>query len=410
MNTRALLLVGAAALLVRVGYVLSGPGSPVVGDTPGYHSYAVHLLDSGSYVNDEGERASRPPGYPLFLAAVYSVFGRSPAAVVAIQCLLGALTCVLTALLAGGVLKPPWPLACGLAAAGYFGLFSPPAFLLTECLYSFLLALAFFALHHGVWPADRRAFLFGLALAAAFLVRPEVLVFAVLAAALLPLLAKGFGRREAAAAALGFALFSGPWAARNYLVFHRLVPSSSRGGISLYAGLQMPLERSGVPVEAFPAPARDKPELEQDADYSRGFRRLWGSLGYGLILRAYAFNLLAHLYPFLPGYDLTFMLLLPLWLYGLLLVRARGELRAAALFVLLSIALYTLFGGPASRYRQGYAPLLVVLAGAGAAELWAKGRAARLGLAGWGGLNVCIWLFSDSLRIGALAAKRAFFG
>ncbi|HAH05031.1 MAG TPA: hypothetical protein DCM05_00675 [Elusimicrobia bacterium] len=403
MSPKALLLVAAAALLIRLGYLLSGPGSPVVGDSLGYHSYAVHLLDSGTYVNDEGERASRPPGYPVFLAGVYAVLGRAPAAVVAVQAALGAAACLLVALIAASVLAPPWPLLCGLAAAAYYGLFAPPAFLLAECLFSSLLALSFLALHR------KRAFLFGLALAAVFLVRPEVLLFAGLAILVLPFLPGGGGRKGAAAAALGFVLLTAPWVVRNYAVFHRLVPSSSRGGISLYAGLQMPLERSGVPVEAFHMPAEGLSELEQDADYSRAFRALWGSLGWGLRLRAYAFNLLSHLYPFLPGYDLTFMLLLPLWLYGLWLARSRGELRAAALFVLLSIVLYTVFGGPASRYRQGYAPLLVVLAGAGAAELWTRGKTARLGLAGWGGLNLLVWLFSDSLRTAALAAKRAFF-
>ena len=409
-SPRALLLIAAAALLVRVGYVLSGPGSPVTGDSAGYHSYAVHLLDSGVYVNDEGERASRPPGYPLFLAGVYAVFGSSTAAAVAIQCLLGALTCVLIALLAGGILQPPWPLACGWAAVLYFGLFSPPAFLLTECLFSFLLALAFVALHRGSWPGGRRAFVFGASLAAAFLVRPEVLLFAVFAVVLLPFFGKGFGRREALTAALGFALLAGPWVVRNYAVFGRFVPSSTRGGVSLYAGLQMPLERSGFPVEAFHVPAKDIPELDQDADYSQAFRRLRASLGWGPVIRAYAFNLLTHLYPFLPGYDFTFVFLTPLWCYGLWLARVRGELRPAALFVLLSIALYTLFGGPASRYRQGYAPLLVLLAGAGAAELWARGRSARLWLAGWGGSNILLWMSAGWIREGALWVKRSFFG
>ena len=115
---------------------------------------------------------------------------------------LGAAACLLVALIAASVLAPPWPLLCGLAAAAYYGLFAPPAFLLAECLFSSLLALSFLALHR------KRAFLFGMALAAVFLVRPEVLLFAGLAILVLPFLPGGGGRKGAAAAALGGLLSS----------------------------------------------------------------------------------------------------------------------------------------------------------------------------------------------------------
>src|ERR1019366_4912191 len=97
-----------------------------------YQSSALNLSEAGRYENYDGLKASRMPGYPLFLDAVYTVCGRSVLAVQVAQSLAGAATCVLVLLLAWEWFDPRWALAGGLAAAFYFDLISPCARVTTE--------------------------------------------------------------------------------------------------------------------------------------------------------------------------------------------------------------------------------------------------------------------------------------
>ncbi len=68
--------------------------------------------------------------------------------------------------------------------------------------------------------------------------------------------------------------------------------------------------------------------------------------------------------------------------------------------VLCSLGVFTFFGGPASRYRQGIAPFLILLAAAGAR--WAAEKAGiskfrRIGAA-WLALNLLILVGQSQFR------------
>jgi len=74
------------------------------GDTPAYLQLARNLLDAHVYgLTANGTilpTDARPPGYPLFVAAVYAVSGRSETALLVAQALLDVATCFLIAALA----------------------------------------------------------------------------------------------------------------------------------------------------------------------------------------------------------------------------------------------------------------------------------------------------------------------
>jgi hypothetical protein len=98
----ALLLVTAFAFRLYVARFLAND-SP--GDGKVYAQMARNLLEQHVYSHDEEPPYSpsiiRLPGYPLFLTAIYSVFGHyNNTAVRVVQALLDTLTCVLVALLA----------------------------------------------------------------------------------------------------------------------------------------------------------------------------------------------------------------------------------------------------------------------------------------------------------------------
>ena len=77
------------------------------GDTKFYEELARNWLDHGIYglfVNGQLMQVDqRMPGYPGFLAAIYSVFGRTRIAVMLVQAGIDLVTCVLAALIAGRI-------------------------------------------------------------------------------------------------------------------------------------------------------------------------------------------------------------------------------------------------------------------------------------------------------------------
>ena len=405
----AALAVAAAAFFLRAGYILAqGQPAPVAGDAAEYRAYADSLAAQGVFEGFRGDRATRMPGYPAYLAGLERAAGPSTRVVQWAQCLLGALTCVLVYLWALRVLSPGWALACGLAAAGYYDLIAPASWVLTETTYSFLLAASFCALHQDELPVRHRALLSGLGFGLAYLVRPEVLPFAALILALAPLLLPGFTRRASTLALAVFLAAPALWAGRNALVFGRFVPVTSVGEYNLYLGLRLPLEHQALDLGPQHAAPPGLSELERDADFAPAYRALRAAVSWPLRAKAYAFNLLTVYYPFLPGYDWTYALLVPFWLFGLWLALSRRELQPAAILVGGLSAVFALLAGPVSRYRFGFAPCLIVLAGAGAQELERRARGTRrflLGAGAWAGANLLILFASAGVRDAVLRLK-----
>ena len=84
------------------------------GDAPSYLGPARMLAEHARFENLDGEKEYlRTPGYPLFIAAVYRVFGERNTAVLLVQVLLSAVTVYLAYLLA----TRTWSSTIGLVAA-----------------------------------------------------------------------------------------------------------------------------------------------------------------------------------------------------------------------------------------------------------------------------------------------------
>jgi hypothetical protein len=396
-----LLLAAGLCLALKLGWVLSQGPPDLVGDMLDYQAYSRSIA-SGTYSGLDGLRAGRMPGYPAFLAAVRLVFGPSIRAVLLSQCLLCALMIPLLFLAAEGLLEPPWPLACASAAAIFHDFSLAAARPLTECLFAFLLCAALAGLHR------RRVLLAAAAFAAAFLVRPEVMPFAALILAAGPWLLK-LGRRQALAGLGGLALCAAAWTARNYAVLGAAAPSTSTGASALYMGLRHPAESLFLRTDARFAPSSDLPEARMNEAFREAYAGLRRSLGIKNTLKCYAYNLASLFYPFLPAYDWTFAFVVPFWLLGL---RAAGNKPGWWPCAGLSLGLpmiYVFFGGPASRYRFGFAPALLLLAALGGKEAFERlGRRNFACLAGgWLLLNIGIWLAGPSAR-GFVLGLRAF--
>ena len=231
-----------AAMLVGLAYrvLLAWRFAGVAGDSLGYEQLARNLVDHHIYGFFQGGHLVsadyRMPGYPMFLASVYSVFGRGRFAVRLAQAMLDTITCILIALMALRLApehyqKRAATVAIWLAALCPFTA-SYTRIILTETLAIFLTALALVLLVVAFGDDDRLPtyfkagihlspwFVGGFIIGLGTLVRPETPVLAI--AALIALSAQCYRNaarprflRAGLWMTLGLILPLAPWAVRN---------------------------------------------------------------------------------------------------------------------------------------------------------------------------------------------------
>jgi len=228
----------AVALLVRVlvgFFVLST--APDLPDAGIYERVAVNLLQGKGLIVDEANKIARMPGYPLFLAACFALFGRNAVGVMLVQSAIGALTCVLVLLL-GGLLfdrKTGW--LSGWICALYPSLVFMSGLVLSETLFILLMVLGICALvgmeRERGYGAQITA---GVSMGLATLVRASLLLFALIVVPVW-IWCRVRASRRVRSIAVYLACFCGlmlPWVVRNYRVSGHFVATTLQVGRSLY--------------------------------------------------------------------------------------------------------------------------------------------------------------------------------
>ncbi len=279
-----LLLYGAGGLYAAV------PADPVVveGDAIEYDLLGRALADRGRFQYDAGSPVAhrrtiawtpetlRTPGYPLFVALFYRLFGPLPGIPILFQLLLEAGTCLLIATAFRGALGVR---GAGVAALAYAlhpsaALFSN--LLYSEALFTFVLVAAFAVLaralagrpeRRGLGLVTAAGLLFGLAA----LVRPVLLpLLPVLAVAVLLVWRRRWPR--AALGVLGLALLFAlpllPWALRNRAAYGHasLSTSGAYNLVTLYAAPASGLRHDTLLARADAAARREGVALHSDFD------------------------------------------------------------------------------------------------------------------------------------------------
>lgn len=210
----------------------------------GYEAIARELLRGHGFALDanSGPTAARAPLYPLLLAALYGLFGFGAASVLWTHAVLGALTCVLL-FLAGCRM---FGRAVGTVAGLLFALFPPhlwwSQYVLSETLLVMLIVATFLAVVRLIQkPSAGRAAaagaLFGLTALcnAMILFLPPVLI----AAAAASRECRRGVLRHTPVLLLAMGVVVMPWTARNFLVFHRVIPVNWSVGLQYMKGLIM---------------------------------------------------------------------------------------------------------------------------------------------------------------------------
>jgi 4-amino-4-deoxy-L-arabinose transferase-like glycosyltransferase len=245
-----------AGLALRLWFAAHAAG--IYGDTLLYGDIAKNWVNHGIYGYLETAKGPQPtlirlPGYPLFLAACFALFGPDQyTAVVRLQCILDLLACLSIAALAGrlfgrrAAMAALWLSALCPFTATY------AAIPLTETLTLATIALTFYALHR--WHTaglgfNRWLWLTAVAMAYSVLLRPEegLLAAAVVPAMLwmvlrLPQQSPSQPPSQSAShrhrllpsiapvllAALCVVLPLAPWTLRNWRTFHVFEPLAPR--------------------------------------------------------------------------------------------------------------------------------------------------------------------------------------
>jgi len=220
------------AFILRLAYAFSERIRPFA-DAAHYHRFAISISSGKGYFEKEektageyGEALNWPPFYPFFLALAYKIMGHKYTAVWIIQALLGALSCVWVYFLAKAIFNQRVAVFSAFIAAVYFDLIIYSAMLLTETLYIFLI-LVFFLLF-----LKKRYVAAGVLAGLSALTRPIIMIFYLF-------LFFWEWRREKTAKVCWFLLLLlltiMPWIARNYFVYHRLLPITA-GWDNLWSG------------------------------------------------------------------------------------------------------------------------------------------------------------------------------
>lgn len=394
-------------VFVRLVYVVTviGLNSPPTYDGIGYDLLAVNLLATGTY-GVERPTAFRPPGYPLFLAGMYALFGHHFAAVRLVQVGLDVLTCSLLYTVGSRLFNR----AVGFLAALGLSLHPLQIYMVGEFYaetLSFLFqAVSLFLATEIILRESRPipSLLLGASLAATALTRPTAMMWIPLMLLWPICLPQPWHIRWRCVAFLvvGLALLFAPWVVRNYLVFGEFIPVASLGGVGIWAG-NNPLSAGGGMLPDERTWGEGAPEWGwagweglSEAESSRRFAerglawirqnplafvllvprkllRLWSPTSFGVQFSRQASPLLTALA--LPPY----LLFLALAFMGMVLSRKgwREQFPLCTLILGINILVAMTYG--ATRYGIAMAPALCIYAAVGVCWLCVKRTEAGLG-------------------------------
>jgi len=410
-NKTLLLTIFITAFLIRIGYILFVFGINYVDnpDSWSYNNYAVSLI-SGEGYKDGDTKAARPPGYPLLLAAVYSVFGRSYPAVKVIQAVVSSLTCVFIYLIALKSIGKSAAVFSGFFSCIFFSLFEMPAHILAEPLVTFLTALSILLfLYTDEYPPN--IFIAAVVLGLATLTRTVTLIFPPFIC--LWFFIKYSGRKAVKYCIVmlaGFILTILPWTMRNFVVYKTFIPINIQAGL-VFLGSNNSLSQGKFNDQwKEHSPKWEEyirlPELESNkALFELGLDWLKKRTFFQLI-KLYFLKTCTFFYPFLSEpstkYDLTFGIILPFWLLGIYLsIKTVNRQNLLMVFVILVYYIQTLIFYANERLRSPITPYMIILAATGIESIYNrfKNKMHNYILFGsWIVFNILLYSYSQNIH------------
>jgi len=232
-------------------------------DAQAYEAVAVNLTQGNGFMEGPGKPTDcRPPVYPLFLAAVYSVTNHNQFAFRLLQCLIDSGSAVLLMLIAGLIFTPAIAMFSGALAAAY-----PPFILysnmkMTECLFIFFFLWECYYLTRAFKDRDNKSFAYsGVFHGVSVLVRAPTLLFPVF---LLPVILFAGLRKQLFKGFMLYMVISSAiisvWTVRNYYALNDFLAVNTGSGWLLWYAIQDDAWDGDKIVEL--SPLREYPELK----------------------------------------------------------------------------------------------------------------------------------------------------
>ena len=237
-----ILLILLLALALRVGFVVAFP-DPL--EETRYRPIAVNILEGNGFSSD-ASAPYRPseaaaPVYPLYIAAVYAVFGRSVYALILSQVFIDLATCLLVAFVSFSLAPAGLKNNAALLGLTIYGIFAWPAFVWVARVYAepltiFFITSAIALCAQALREGSRYWFGAGLACGLAILTRPDsvLLLVAIVLFFLIQLVRER--QKQVASSLFAFCLAVGltlaPWVMRNYVSLGKFQPLASEYGQS----------------------------------------------------------------------------------------------------------------------------------------------------------------------------------
>ncbi len=194
-------------------------------DAIGYQELALNILDKCEFKLDGERNSFRTPGYPLFIAGIYGIFGAKPYIVLIFQILLN----ILSIYLLYSIVEKLFNASAAFWAAIFFAI-DPITILYTcemfsETLLVFMLLLALWILLLALDSKSWRLFvLSGLIFGYSALTKPIAIYIFLIVVAII-FVSNGLSLKQktfsSIAFIIGFSIFVLPWMYRNYKAFER---------------------------------------------------------------------------------------------------------------------------------------------------------------------------------------------
>ncbi|MCJ7689998.1 MAG: glycosyltransferase family 39 protein, partial [Clostridiaceae bacterium] len=238
-----LLIIILAGFILRLIYLIETENSPFItnlySDSKIYFDWAKNISTSGNWLGDKIFFMS--PGYPYFLAVIFSFFDDSIALIRIIQVIISSLNILVIFYIARYMFTRNTALLAATISAIYSIFIFYSGAILSETLQTFFVSILLLLL---VKPGDdnyKKWFLIGILLGVSALFRANILLFGIF---LFPyiFLSKKICATIKSRMKLVLILYAGillvilPVTLRNYVVGNDLVLLTSNGGINFYLG------------------------------------------------------------------------------------------------------------------------------------------------------------------------------
>lgn len=187
---------------------------------------------TGPIINDDA--IWNAPLYPFVVSLIYMVFGHNHSAVLILQAIIGAISCVLIYLIAKQAFNRNVAVISSLLATFCINFIIYSAMFLTETLYISLFLLSFFYLFRAIyWLKKLNYIIAGIFAGLAALTRPIIMIFYIFF--FIWGLKKKF-LKGTLFFIISLCMVISTWIIRNYLVYNRFIPITATGGEIFWYG------------------------------------------------------------------------------------------------------------------------------------------------------------------------------